>query len=1427
MAWTPKRLALILIDLALLAACWVLAYNLRWAETGIPQAASLNGDDYQLQMRLLLFPAVLTHVVLLWALQLYRGIWRYSGITELRTLLIGAAIWSVGWYGFSFYLDHQEAFFDLPQRLLKDGETQVLRIPLAILAIYIMLGTMVMGGIRLLPRMLTEVTNRSEAADAPATLIVGAGDLADGVIRNIQRAGSTEFRIICGVAQVPARVGMRLHGVPVVATLDKLPEVIRENKIERVLIALDSQTPAELRRVVLSCEKEGVSFRIVPSLSDLESGRVEIAKMREIEVEDLLGREPVKLEIPADRNYIKGEIVLITGAGGSIGSELSRQCAAAGAAKLVLVGKGENSIFEIEGEIRRLYPNLAVAALIADVREPERIEAVFRAHRPAIVFHAAAHKHVPLMESAPDEAIKNNILGTASVAIMADRYQAKRFVLISTDKAVRPSSVMGATKRIAEMVVFSIASQSRTCFQAVRFGNVLGSRGSVIPTFRRQIAAGGPVTVTHPDVTRYFMTIPEAVSLVLQAGSRNRNGALYLLDMGEPVRIADLARNMITLSGLRPDVDIAVQYVGLRPGEKLREELLTEYEGATKTELDKIFETRPEVPFTFAQIIEQLEYCRDLAETANHDNIRQWLRSIVPDYHSGQAAPSPESVAQDIRALAAPVAAPEPEVALTEPEPIVPEPAEVPAEPPAPQLGEQTDLLEMSPEPEAPASVEAPAPVEPELPIEAEVREPEPEAPASAPAPAEEPAEPIAEVYSEEPIAFSEAPAAEIQPADPQPFPALQTAADETAIFRPLSEAVAPYIEEPAPEVDLAPEVDASPRGFSGPLSEEFPRFGSEELAATFGSEEPGLLVDSSEKPVAPASANDEMLNIGEKTESQSASPLAHADSEGMIPTLDREDVGASAEDFSAQQPAYVESGFESIPVGAEAPAESSDEVLAEMARTPMIVALRVAKAMDQQTLGQLVQVLSGTLGADDKLVVIGDYANLAGVPAGTATVTRDGKAEGAAFAEAIALAPKAGILLTTSAEVIFTPGAFETFSEALSAKGAVAYSDYREDRDGAVSEVKLHDHEGCPHERFEFGPVIAYRLADVAKVGGIRKDLNYAWEYDLHLKLMELAEFAHITQFTYTRFVPVVVDDKGKKVFSPGMGPLGGFSYVFYPADVEKEVTSVFEEALKRRGAWIDHPAVPVNHGNRDFPLLASIVIPILNRVKYIGNAIEKVQHGTFQNFEMVIVDNGSTDGTIEAVQKIAAADPRIRLLHGKGGSIASALNEGIKAARGKYICQLDSDDEYAPDCLEQMIGHLESHPNCGLAISYYRLMDENGVIIDDVAPITHSGYSRNQILRRDGGGAVRIFPKAVLEEFGYYDEVHYGNFGEDYDMVLKTGEKYDVDRVHKVLYHYRRHSDNTDVTRDPAMKYKNKNRARQEALRRRKEINKKLGKA
>ncbi|CAN5164705.1 hypothetical protein BH09SUM1_BH09SUM1_25480 [soil metagenome] len=1517
MAWKPRVLLLAVLDAVLFASAWVLSYNFRFPD-GIPAAASTLGDNYLLQMKLVLPWMVLSHVGLYWAFHLYRGVLRYAGTTELKSIFAATGIHLGAWLLISTVLGSQSQFLELPQRQLTDGSFEVLRISYGILCIYAMMAVLMTGAVRIAPRMFQESTAKSEAADAPRTLVVGAGDAADSALRAISREGSTQFRPVCAVTANASRVGSRMHGIPVVGTIEKIPEVIRDNMIQKVLIALDEESPTELRRVISACESTGLAFRIIPSLKKIAKGGLDASAIREIEIEDLLGREPVRLKLDADKNYIAGKTVLITGAGGSIGSELARQSAAAGAEKIILLGKGENSIFAIANEIHRSFPTIVVEPLIADIRDEERIATIFRTHKPAIVFHAAAHKHVPLMESSPDEAIKNNILGTANVAVQAEAHGVERFVLISTDKAVRPSSVMGATKRYSEIIALSLAQKSRCVFQAVRFGNVLGSRGSVIPHFREQIRTGGPVTITHPDVSRYFMTIPEAVSLVLQAGRRGENGGLYLLDMGQPVKIVDLARNMIVLSGLRPEVDIKIEYIGLRPGEKLNESLVTEVEKAERTNVAKLYLAARSDARALTEVLDELQNFQLLADRGDIEGIYSFLQQVIPDYYpAGREDHSDDGLRKQINALAARRQRPVSQAEVTQVDESL-------------FAMEQPDLLDeldqAAREREAAAisdvyesSIAADSPYEAirkfvDLVFRQAVHDRASEihfepslagltirfivdsVPVEAPSPPKAWRNQILSRVKElagMDVSQMRVPQDGIIKAS---YPDLSielhvastpgiygesiilkithvsSASDEDFIRDPAeAETLPPLFAVTAPPAFEEPHVKQADEILGDDLFEQFQEPHGQDARNTGA--DVTMMDDAADEPIPGSSLlyygesseyaidpRDMIAGAGALGELNPQEPVDAAHSLPIHMELPSGDLAAMAmppiindpelrepttqeelEALGLSAPPLEPEMFAPVPEAVQPPplvdATASEHINREefdydMASTEMkngcLLALRVAKGIDPDTLNLLVQQLESRVLTDiDRVVALLESdADGQALPVTVSAIVKDGRSEASAIAEALQNNPEAGILVVFSSEVVFASDALEQIRAALTGNNVLAFSNYHEDKDGVVTDVKLHDHEGCPHERFEFGPVIAYRTAAIQKVGGVREDLKFAWEYDLQLKLDEIGDFKRIGNFSYTRFVPVVVDSKGSKVFSPGMGPLGGFSYVFYPEDMEREVTSVFEEALKRRGAWIDQPSVPVNHGAQKFETLASIVIPILNRVKYIENAIEKVQSGTFQSFEMIIVDNGSTDGTIELVKKIAAADSRIRLIHGKGGSIASALNEGIKAAHGKYICQLDSDDEYAPDCLEQMIGHLEGHPKCGLAISYYRLMDEHGVVISDVAPITHGGYSRNQILRRDGAGAVRIFPKAVLTEFGFYDEEHYGNFGEDYDMVLKTGEKYDVDRVHKVLYHYRRHSDNTDVTRDPAMKYQNKNRARQEGLKRRRAINAKLGK-
>jgi len=423
----------------------------------------------------------------------------------------------------------------------------------------------------------------------------------------------------------------RILGVPVYGGRESIQKVSEQKDIDEIIVAIPSAPKNEVRKILNECKKTKCKLKILPGMYELIDGKVAIKNIREVQIEDLLGREPVKVNIEEISQYLKDQIVLVTGGGGSIGSELCRQIARFEPKKLLILDIYENSTYMLHQELLKHYSSLNQEVIIASVQDRPRMEAIFDKYRPQIVYHAAAHKHVPLMESNPTEAIKNNVFGTMNVAECADKYGAKRFVLISTDKAVNPTNIMGATKRIAEMIIQSMDANSNTEFVAVRFGNVLGSNGSVIPIFKKQIEEGGPVTVTHPEINRYFMTIPEAVQLVIQAGAMAKGGEIFVLDMGEPVKIVDLARDLIRLSGFEPDVDIKIEFTGLRPGEKLYEELLTAEEGLAATKHEKIFVGKP-VYNDIHSLREEIEKLKLVLLQESNETVIDMLKYLVPTY---------------------------------------------------------------------------------------------------------------------------------------------------------------------------------------------------------------------------------------------------------------------------------------------------------------------------------------------------------------------------------------------------------------------------------------------------------------------------------------------------------------------------------------------------------------------------------------------------------------------------------------------------------------------------------------------------------------------------------------------------------------------------------------------------------------------------
>lgn len=517
------------------------------------------------------------------------------------------------------------------------------RFPLArygVVPLGVLLGDFVVAfigltGVRALRRMLGEriahKQHKSGQERREPTLLVGAGQGGVLIAQEIARRPDLGILPVAFVDDDPVKQGAVIHGIKVMGTTERLRRLAQRYQAKQALITISNAPGSAIRRITDSCKNAGLAVKIVPGAYEIVGGRVNLSRIREVAIEDLLRREQVKLNTEAVADIVRGQPVMVTGAGGSIGSELCRQVAAYRPSRLVLVERAENNLFEIHSELYNRFSELEIIPCVADITDVPRVTQVFREHRPMIVFHSAAHKHVPMMEWNPAEAVKNNIVGTQVVADLADSLAVERFVMISTDKAVNPTSVMGATKRAAELYIQALSESSATHFATVRFGNVLGSAGSVIPIFRRQIQDGGPITVTHPDMTRYFMTIPEAVQLVTQAAALSRGGETFILDMGQPVRIIDLAHDLIRLSGLEPEKDIEIRFTGVRPGEKLFEELSTMSEGVQRTAHPKIF-TGTYDSLHLPRLRAHFETLGSLCTTANPVAIRQALEQLVPEY---------------------------------------------------------------------------------------------------------------------------------------------------------------------------------------------------------------------------------------------------------------------------------------------------------------------------------------------------------------------------------------------------------------------------------------------------------------------------------------------------------------------------------------------------------------------------------------------------------------------------------------------------------------------------------------------------------------------------------------------------------------------------------------------------------------------------
>lgn len=602
-----RKWALLIIDAILVNFALITALFIRF-DTAVPDTSWEAFFTYAA-----IFTAVRLGCYYLFGL--YNRMWQYASIGELVSTIKSV---SLGTFVNVFLIF---AIFQSPF------------LPRGVVAIDWLLNVFLIGGSRLLWRMLRDgySETKKHSIGGKPVLIVGAGDAGVLTARELRNHYCGEVNVVGFVDDDHNKHNLKLLGVPVLGSREDIPQLIKRYSIQEVVIAMPSVKGKVIREIVAICHDTDAKVKILPGVFDLIEGNVTVNQIREVEVEDLLSREPVKVDLESITGYLEDEVVLVTGGGGSIGSELCRQIVKYNPGKLLILDNCENNVYDIEMELRKANPNLHLIPYVKDVRDRKGVEEVFKLHRPKVIFHAAAHKHVPLMEANPEEAIKNNVMGTYNVAQAANMYSAKRFVLVSTDKAVNPTSVMGASKRVAEMVIQHLSTVSKTKYAAVRFGNVLGSRGSVIPLFQKQIAEGGPVTVTHKDMIRYFMTIPEAVQLVIQAGAMTKGGEIFILDMGDQVRIWDLAKTLIKLSGLEPGEDIEIVEVGMRPGEKLFEELLTDEEGVNSTKHKRIFVARPNGLNTKLLEATFQDFVQGKLPTNQGDTLT-WLQGFLPDF---------------------------------------------------------------------------------------------------------------------------------------------------------------------------------------------------------------------------------------------------------------------------------------------------------------------------------------------------------------------------------------------------------------------------------------------------------------------------------------------------------------------------------------------------------------------------------------------------------------------------------------------------------------------------------------------------------------------------------------------------------------------------------------------------------------------------
>ena len=606
-----RRFTVLLVQLSLLSASYILSFILVFDLDVESISWGVVGKTLPL--------LIAVRVALLWAFRLYHGLWRYVSIVDLVQIIKFAAVSSL-------------AFALLAGIIFGFGT-----VPAAVLLLDWAGAIFLLGGIRLSMRVVREEFRPIEdiSAVAKRVLIVGAGDAGANLCAQILRSPGFGFTPVAFVDDDPGKVGHRIHGVPVAGVSVDLPRVVNDYRAQSIIIAIPSSTPAQLKRLVQACQQSQVSFKVLPPTLDILDGNISITRIREVDPVDLLGRPPAKLDRAAIRKYISGRRVLVTGAAGSVGSELARQISSLDPGELILIDHSENPLFYLEAETRVSFPGLSLVVKVADVTNEAEMGRLMAERRPQIVFHAAAHKHVPLMERSPAEAVGNNVGGTYITARTASVAGARTFVLVSTDKAVNPSNVMGATKRLAELFIHAMNETSSTRFKVVRFGNVVGSNASVVPIFKDQLSRGGPITVTHPDATRYFMSLSEAAGLILQAGMAGKGGETFLLDMGDPIRIVTIAETLISLSRMDPgDVDIV--FTGLRPGEKLAEELTYEGEIPGPTGYDKLHVLNQ--GSSNNQILADVGALLDNLPSLEPEGVKDWLQRLVPEYKPHRSA---------------------------------------------------------------------------------------------------------------------------------------------------------------------------------------------------------------------------------------------------------------------------------------------------------------------------------------------------------------------------------------------------------------------------------------------------------------------------------------------------------------------------------------------------------------------------------------------------------------------------------------------------------------------------------------------------------------------------------------------------------------------------------------------------------------------